>query len=261
MLLLGDSIPYGSGVEAGEAFPARLQELLDERTPQRFSIVNLAVPGMNSAQLRALLASRAARYDPDVVIAMIGANNARNASEMAGEVPPAWTAMFRGAGHHSALVRLLRSPSRASERTPPVANGRRQVAEVTNCRGNECEARSTWRLRHGHAVEVIEMRQDDEQDWDTAAERARSDFRWMHRWLQSAGIPLVLVRYPHDGVLPFSRPNQVLAELANAGVASVETPPAFERSPGGWVDLLHPGPELHLEIARELVSVLEPYNE
>lgn len=257
VLLLGDSIPFGSGVEAEQAFPARLQLLLDERAPGRFSIINLAVPGMNTAQVRRRLASRVARYDPNVVIAMVGANNGRNGSEQPDGAPPAWGAALCGAASRSALVRLATRGAEGGARAETRADGRHQLAEVTNCRGDDCDLRAIWHLRHGTAVETIEMRRIDAPDPEGARRRARDDYLWMHRWLAAAGIPLALVTYPHDGVLPFRQPNRALAEVAELGVLTVDTSPALGRASGGWVSVLHPGPKLHAEIARELLPVLE----
>ncbi len=117
VLLLGDSIPFGAGVEAEEAFPARFQGLLDAQAPGRFSILNLAVPGMNTTQVRRRLASRVAHYDPDLVVAMVGANNARNESEAEYVAPAALARPARRAGAPLGAAALRSGRSR--ERCPP----------------------------------------------------------------------------------------------------------------------------------------------
>lgn len=74
---LGDSHTFGLFEPAAEAWPAQLQALLDERaTDGPHRVVNLGIPGQNSAQVRASLDGVLADYDPDLVLVCVGTNNA-----------------------------------------------------------------------------------------------------------------------------------------------------------------------------------------
>jgi lysophospholipase L1-like esterase len=262
LLCLGDSLPFGSRVRAEEAFPAQLQRLLEQRSPGRYSIVNLAVPGMNSSQVRRRLPRRVLRYEPDLVIVMAGANNARNDAEMEEAPPPAWRERLDGLASRSALYRALRLRALAGLPAPGApttrADGRRQVAEVEGCPEADCEVRARWRLSHGGEVEVIEMVRVARPDRERAARRAAADYLSLQRWLDGAGIPLVLVGYPRDFAPPFAVPNRALRRVAREhGLRVVDTRPAAARAGGRWPDTLHPNPAVHVEIARELLPVVE----
>lgn len=262
VLCMGDSLPFGSRVEAEDAFPAQLQRLLEQRSPGRYSIVNLAVPGMNSTQVRRRLARRVLRYEPDLVIVMVGANNARNAAEMEEAPAPAWWERLDALGSRSALYRALRRRALARRPAPGPpstrADGGRQLAEVESCPEPDCEVRARWRLSHGGEVEVIEMRRVERPDRERAERRAVADYLSLQRWLGAAGIPLVLVGYPRDSVQPFAVPNRALARVAREqGLRVVDTRPAASRAGGRWRDVLHPNPAVHAEIARELLPLVE----
>lgn len=261
VLCLGDSLPYGSRVDADEAFPAQLQELLDARSPGRFSVINLALPGMNTTQVRRRLAGRVMRYGPDLVLVMAGANNARNDSEVALAAPGPWRTRLAGLASRSALYRALRLgplPGAAAVAPDTRADGRRQVSELEPCGGEDCQVRATWRLRHGGRVERIEMHASAAPDRAQAEQRAVDDFLAMADWLEAAGIPLVLVGYPRDGVPPLALANRALARVRDErGIRVVETRDAAARAGGPWPDSLHPNPRVHREIAIELAALLE----
>lgn len=63
LLVIGDSFSFGHGVEAAEAWPARLERLLPES-----EVVNLAVTGYGTDQQVLRLEKRGLAYQPDVVI-------------------------------------------------------------------------------------------------------------------------------------------------------------------------------------------------
>ena len=63
IVVVGDSFTFGHGVEAAEAWPARLQALLPDT-----EVVNLAVTGYGTDQQLLRLEKRGLAYKPDVVI-------------------------------------------------------------------------------------------------------------------------------------------------------------------------------------------------
>lgn len=262
VLCVGDSHTFGAGVRARESYPAQLQVLLDERWPGRYSIVNLGVPGMSTAQVRERLPLQLARYEPDLVILWAGVNNAWSASRSSGAA--ALGERLEALALRSRLYRLVRvalhdlSLERAAAATR--ADGRRQQAVAENCRGEGCEFRATWRLRHGGVEEVVINREAQEHDPQAQFTGTARDIRAMAEALQAAGVGFALVRYPL-GVGAFSRANRGILEAARElGLPVADSARALQRVPPeqrrwGWA--LHPTGPIYREIARELVPIVE----
>lgn len=75
---LGDSIAFGWGVAAGEAWPQRLVQLLREAHPgRRIEVINTGVPGYNTAMEVAALREKVLPLEPDVVVIGFVANDLR----------------------------------------------------------------------------------------------------------------------------------------------------------------------------------------
>jgi len=59
------------------AYPAQLEEALNRKNPGiKFKVLNKGVPGTNSARILSQLEENLDAYDPDMVVAMIGVNDA-----------------------------------------------------------------------------------------------------------------------------------------------------------------------------------------
>jgi acyl-CoA thioesterase-1 len=74
ILCAGVSHTFGVGVEPNEAYPAQLERVLAGRGAAA-RVVNVGVPGQNSAQLRTTLPVKLAEYPSDIVVVWTGANN------------------------------------------------------------------------------------------------------------------------------------------------------------------------------------------
>ncbi len=81
ILCLGDSHTYGVYYSPEEAYPGQLQTLLNRRAPNRYHVINLGVPGMNSSQIRTKLPSWFEEYRPKTIIVGAGINNLWNISD------------------------------------------------------------------------------------------------------------------------------------------------------------------------------------
>ena len=69
IVVLGRSITMGSGVTDEEVYTARLQELLNQRSPERrYEVLNFAVGGYELPQMSAVYDEFAADLDPDLVL-------------------------------------------------------------------------------------------------------------------------------------------------------------------------------------------------
>jgi GDSL-like Lipase/Acylhydrolase family len=68
VLALGDSFTFGHAVEAAEAWPAVLQELLNSRGGPRYEVVNAGVGGYGTGQELLLYDELESRVQPDLVV-------------------------------------------------------------------------------------------------------------------------------------------------------------------------------------------------
>lgn len=86
ILALGDSITYGVGLAASDTYPERLRAALTARTGRRVEVLNLAVPGYNTAQQNAAYAEVASTLRPDVVLLQYWQDDVRQHRVLAGHV-------------------------------------------------------------------------------------------------------------------------------------------------------------------------------
>jgi len=120
VLALGDSFGFGHGVEAAQAYPARLEERLPGT-----EVVNAAVPGYGTLDALALLEAEVDRLAPDMVLLAVYVGNdfRDNARDRFGRLvarsgvlvtahpgePGWWTSLKAAAGAHSrALLFVLK---------------------------------------------------------------------------------------------------------------------------------------------------------
>jgi len=76
ILCLGDSYTFGDHVDDDEAFPARLEDLLDRRHPgRRVEVVNGGANGFSILDEAAFYETKASRIDPDIVVIVFSPND------------------------------------------------------------------------------------------------------------------------------------------------------------------------------------------
>jgi hypothetical protein len=68
VLVLGDSFPFGYGVEDGDAVSAVLEKLLNGPAPGGYEVLNFGVAGFGQAEALVTWENRARAYRPDVVV-------------------------------------------------------------------------------------------------------------------------------------------------------------------------------------------------
>jgi hypothetical protein len=77
LLLLGDSVPYGVGVDADHAFPSRLEALL-RASPARVEVLNAGVIGYTIYNELQFYLSRGREFQPDLVLVAFSLNDVVN---------------------------------------------------------------------------------------------------------------------------------------------------------------------------------------
>jgi lysophospholipase L1-like esterase len=75
ILVLGDSVTFGWGVDQGQDFPARLETLLRQRTGTAWQVINAGVNGYNSEQEATYFATEGIRFQPDIVLLVYVGND------------------------------------------------------------------------------------------------------------------------------------------------------------------------------------------
>jgi len=110
VLLLGDSVTFGYGLDENATFAHQLHELLRE-DGRPVEVVNAGVPGYSSFQGLVLGRRLVGRLRPDLVVISFGFNDARDLFSSDAEVAKigAATRGLRKALFHSRLYRLLRA--------------------------------------------------------------------------------------------------------------------------------------------------------
>ncbi|MFA6316120.1 MAG: hypothetical protein WC943_01780 [Elusimicrobiota bacterium] len=68
IVVLGGSTTFGAGVRDGETFPARLEHILNKRSPGRFEVWNAGLPAYVLSQEVSLAQELVARHEPDLLI-------------------------------------------------------------------------------------------------------------------------------------------------------------------------------------------------
>jgi lysophospholipase L1-like esterase len=194
ILCVGDSHTYGAPLPPEESYPAQLQSLLDARAGGRYRVVNLGVPGMNSAMMASRFEANLARHRPQLVILWAGGNNIWNENETEswdaeGEPDRLYRALLR-----LKLVRLVRFLGSGVARA---GDGRAELLAFKPTRvGNDFAIySSTWRL--GDEVIQMESPPGSQVSLARAEKGARNDLRRMVRLARAYGIPVLLVTYPY----------------------------------------------------------------
>ncbi|MFH0877630.1 MAG: GDSL-type esterase/lipase family protein [Candidatus Omnitrophota bacterium] len=83
ILCLGDSHTWGLGSKTAQSYPSVLGDLLEGfPLDKEFQVINLGIPGMNSAMIAEQLKNKFYLYMPDIVILNGGSNNSWNRTQV-----------------------------------------------------------------------------------------------------------------------------------------------------------------------------------
>lgn len=265
ILALGDSHTYGVGLPEEEAYPAQLEAELGRRSPGRYQVINLGLPGMNSSQVRALLPAWLARYQPQTIVVCVGINNYWNTSETEERKrKPAWVSWIYSLRTYR-LVSLL--ALRFSETASKADNNPKRPDIERVIKG---DVREQVDRQTGEVLVQHEGTPSTRFDNARVLERWQRDIEQIHALTEANGVRLILLAYAD----PSRRNLLTISDAVNAfgrehGVAAVDPRERFERllaeadtrtayflhEAGG-----HPNARGYTEIAILVADSIEPAN-
>lgn len=252
VLCIGDS--HTRGRADPENYPAQLEQILNERTNRHYRVINLGVPGQNTAQIRSRFQRYLDYYRPAFVLHWAGINNAWNQ----GETRQWRSSLITRAIEGSRLLRFLRVwvfYRRLSRQALDASS-----LELLEWKKGEG---SHWRLNFAGAEE--EMHTDPGTGQKLAGDqleaKTRDDVTAMMRQAWGGGVPMYLAIYPirMGEVVPVDQAIvTVSAEFNLPYIDSV----AAARALGGhsakelYDSWGHPTPILYRQIAEEAFKML-----
>lgn len=258
VLCVGDSHTWGGGVEREEAYPARLQEYLDQKEQGAYSVINLGLPGLSTIQLKRRVPDWLSRYQPDVMIIWAGVNNAWNTAEL-DERPSSRLAWLDQQLIRTRLYRLVRV--RLHDRTLERYDPKSRSDRVWHLEVDRKFPRqdSTFTVKHEGLTETIAHRIDNTEDKSRIFPNAVTDFREIMQYAQAMNVRVIFVSYPIN--MGWSEQANHAAWRISVEYDSpiVDTSVSVNRIPREkqvWLWANHPGPAMYIEIARDIARVV-----
>jgi len=253
VLCIGDS--HTRGRRDPDNYPFQLERMLNERTDRRWRVVNVGIPGQNTAQVRNRFERYLAYYRPAVVLHFGGVNNGWNHVET--DVwRRGWLARLLEQSRVARFVRVTlfyRHLARATYEQPTIQL--RQWSELE---------RSMYHVNFGGMEEDVatESQTTGARLPEDVVERVTyDDLTAMMRMARDRHVPMFLVLYPLRDLV-FEPVNRMVERVsAEFDVPFVDSPVAARALGERPVDELydtwaHPTPILYRQIAEEAYRML-----
>jgi len=130
VLVMGDSLSAGYGMQAAQGWVALLGERLARRTPP-WDVVNASISGETTAGGRSRIIDALARHRPQLVVIALGANDGLRGLPTAGTAANlAWMiGAAHGTGAEVLLVGMQMPPNLGPDYTRAFADNYRELAE------------------------------------------------------------------------------------------------------------------------------------
>ena len=259
VLVLGDSVAYGYGVEGEESFPKVLERELaaaiggGER--HRVEVLNLGVSGYNPYTEAALLADRGSGYEPDLVLVQFCINDLNDP-----------TLHFDAhARQHLGVIPDAAFPDPTTRRAPAAPPG----ALLRWCRRSRLCARfDELALRIGgidpddsdRSAAVLAVDGSDGPEWPWI----EGLYRKMFNTSRALGAGFAVIAFPYPAQLSTGGEHPVQSRLVALGAANhwatVDPLESFRAASRGgeelFLDWWHPTPAGHRLAAREISDAL-----
>jgi hypothetical protein len=197
LVLLGDSFAWGSSMEFEDALPQRLERGLGRRRQERWEVVNLALPGMNTVDQAAQMEQEVPEFAPDVVLLAYVLNDSEDSAAAEARRAADWA---------------------EARRRPPPRGPLDRSALLRWVRGRLWATRENRRRVDGYRS----MYADDAPGWIAA----RTALERMGGRCRARGVPFVVAIFPLfgnplDERYPFEAIHAKVAQAAAAGGARV----------------------------------------
>lgn len=225
VLCVGDSHTYGAPLPAQDAYPAQLDERLNAADADwRVQVVNLGIPGQNSAMVANRLEKQINYYQPDLVVVWIGLNNSWNFNEFDLEQVEDPFIGWRQWMLRSKVVRLI------------VVSGFREVggrpSRATKPESDVAPAGvQQWRLG-GEVIEIPGSPREAGAPTQNAIQAQRqSDYSRIISLTKAYAVPLILLTYPLE-ILDNQHATNIAIrnESERNGISVVASSDAFHRA-------------------------------
>jgi lysophospholipase L1-like esterase len=267
VLCVGDSHTFGFMVPSDESYPAHLQHFLDAQAAGLYSVINLGIPGMNSAQVRNRLSAQIAQYRPDTVVVWCGANNTWNRAEVADDARPStWLSDVLNSSRVIRFVRVALHDLRLERDFHTLQQDLRSTVSGRVTRAPEDKVddplsmNATHTIRHWDGSTDRVHHQAGETLSESAAEaQADRDFTAMAEAARAAGIHLIFIKYP-TALPAFAFANRAMVRageqhhltVVDSAVSLRRVPPEDRQ----WLPAAHPSGPIYREIARDVAAVI-----
>lgn len=266
VICVGDSHTWGLGF----GYPRRLARYLGERSDQ-YRVVNLGVPGSNTAQHRARFEEYLDRYQPSLVVFWVGINNRWNhaASEHwgdAGVVAPSLGSRLFGELRLVKFLRVWREQSELQERFDSTGTYVKPELEYTEDEGPK-HSRRFFGADDGE-FKPARVSDDQRLSPEDHVRVTASDLRWMIERAQARGIPAIVVDYPlpdvgsvgaTDGIRAAAK--QTGIPLVRSGVAAQRVRERFQSKGKPLPDLfdktVHPSQIVYNEVGDMILEIID----
>jgi lysophospholipase L1-like esterase len=257
VLCVGDSHTFGTLVSAENAYPGRLQRILDARAPGVYSVINKGVPGFSSTQVRSRLPTFVGRLHPDLVIIWCGVNDSWNRLEPSSSA--SWRERLQGLAMRSRLYRLLvvTLHDRSLERDTEVANRPDARPKLVGPEIPSPDMQQT--VMWGDVVEHLQHSGAPDREAAEIQAVAGADYEAMVAFARGAGLPIVFIAYPTELSMS-AAVNRALRDVTTRlDVPLVETGPSVMRVPPEkrtFLWALHPNAPMYEEIAHDVAKIV-----
>jgi hypothetical protein len=250
VLCVGDSHTYGR--PDPDNYPAQLERILNERARGRYRVINVGVPGMNTAQVRARFERNLAYYRPAIVLHWAGINNFWNIAERGQD-----ESLAARLADESRLVRFVRVAlfyRRLSEE---------QFGDPVTTHHGKVGKDGHFHVKQGADEEDVLSAPTDSLPADEVGRVTREDLSAMMQIAWERRIPMYLVAYSffaggyyvpvNEAVRTVSETFNVPYVKAGAAVPAAKAEAPNEKLFDAWV---HPTPILYKHIAGEVYRIL-----
>lgn len=252
ILILGNSVAFGYGVDERDTFASRLEAVLADRYPgRRFEVLNFAVNGYNAYNQAALLKDVGLRYQPDVVLVQFSVGVLHNPI----------LHFDHQTQMHLGMIPVEAFPDPAQRRTPPRHPwfvrmcSRLRVCAIVDEKILEPRRRDAEPLPGLVSVGPRELPEGPERVW------LRSRYREIEESARSVGAGFAVVIFPYEEQVYGQASARLQEQLAVLGREEdwvmIDLLPALSRAAAGdpslYLDTWHVNPAGHL-VAAEVIA-------